>query len=92
MPGKMAAFVFLVLPYTALCFFRQVDLGLLTGWRGHLKIERFIANTPAPGPREAQVHKQMFAGALRGNLLHFFILSAALFLAGPFRVLGGVGQ
>ena len=63
MPGVMAAFVFPVLPYITLCFSREVDLGLLTGWRGHLKIYRSIADTPALGPREAQVHNRMFPGA-----------------------------
>ena len=58
----MAVVVFLVLPYTAFCFSRQVDLGLLTGWRGHLKIDRFFARTPALGPREAQVHNQVLPG------------------------------
>ena len=52
----MALFVLLVLPYITLFLSRQVDLGLLTGWRGHLKIGRFIASSPALGPREAQVH------------------------------------
>ena len=31
----------------------------------------FIANTPALAPREAQIHNQMFPGALRGDLLYF---------------------
>ena len=38
MPRGMALFVLPVLPYIALFFSRQVDLGLLTGWRGHLKL------------------------------------------------------
>ena len=68
------------------CFCRQVHLGFL-------KICRCIANTPALGPREAQ----MLPGALRGNLLHFFpdlVLKKVPFYSWqvPFRVLGGVGR
>ena len=78
MPGGMAVFCRACAPINHLCFSQQVDLVFLTGCRGHLKIDRFIANTPALGPREAQVHNQMFPGALRGNLLHFFFQSGAL--------------
>ena len=63
MPGRVAVFCRACAPINQLYFSRQVDLGLLAGWRGHLKIGRFIANTPALGPREAQVHNQMFPGA-----------------------------
>ena len=52
--GEWLSFVLLVLAYITLCLSRQIDLGLLTGWRRHLKIDRFIANTSALGPREAQ--------------------------------------
>ena len=55
--GRLSS-VLLVLPQIALCFSREVDLGLLTGWRGHLEIGRFIANPSALGPREAQVNNQ----------------------------------
>ena len=94
--GGVALLVLLVHPYISLFFSRQVDLGFLTGWRGHLKIDRYIPNTLALGPREAQVHYQMFPGALRGDLLHFSLSSAlistVLFPASPFRVRCGVGQ
>ena len=45
-------------------------------WHGHLQIATFIAKTPSLGPREAQVRNQMFSGALRDNLLHFFCSDA----------------
>ena len=96
MPGGMALLVLLVHLYITLFLSRQVDLGFLTGWRGHLKFDRYIPNTLALGPREAQVHYQMFPGALRGDLLHFSLTSAlistVLFPASPFRVRCGVGQ
>ena len=70
--GGWLSLVLLALPQIALYFFGKIDLGLLTGWRGNLQIDRFVAHIPALGPREAQVHNQMFTRAFRGNRLHFF--------------------
>ena len=70
----------------------------LMGWRGHLKIDRFIAtvcNTPALAPREALVHNQVFQVHNRRSARHYFcsgvLKSTVLFLAGPFHILGRVG-
>ena len=71
-------FVLLVLPLIALCFSRQADLGFLMGWRKHLKIGRFIADTPALGPREAQVHNFFFPGEFRDDFLNFLFCTGAL--------------
>ena len=72
MPGRMAVFVLPVLPYIALCLARQVDLGWLTGWREHLINNRFIATSPAPGPREAQEHNQMAPRGITGKPASLF--------------------
>ena len=40
--------------------------------RVHLKVDRFIANTPALGPREAQLHNCMFQGHSGSNRCTFF--------------------
>ena len=53
MLGRIAVFCFACAPIYRHLFLPAGRFGVADGWRGHLKIDRFIAHTPALGPREA---------------------------------------